>query len=169
MQTKSQFIGLTGQYYVCYCLAARGFHASLTIGNSPNVDVLVASNSGDKTLSVQVKTSRNAYRRTRYKNSDVHEWDVGRSAIGRSSKNLWYAFVDLQENLTKAYSPIVYLVPSSWVASFVKEEHSRKMFLLKSSASELCKEKWDNIQKYFNEDADIIDWLTNVPLEALWT
>ncbi len=49
--------GTAGVYYVAYQLAARGFHAAVTYGNAPMVDILVALLDGAATLSLQVKTS----------------------------------------------------------------------------------------------------------------
>jgi hypothetical protein len=46
--TKHIFTGTAGVYYVMYKLAARGFHASCTMGNSPSLDILVSSEDGEK-------------------------------------------------------------------------------------------------------------------------
>ncbi len=162
----TQFIGLSGEYYVSYCLVVRGFHASMTIGNAPNVDILVASSDGNSMLSLQVKTSRFAHRRNRY-GYEVYELDVGGSAIGRVGKNIWYAFVDLQMK-PEGCEPQVFLVPSKWVNDFVRPYHSRKMYLLKSEAARLCREQWTRISAFFNGDQDAIKWATTVPESAKW-
>ena len=165
-QGAAQFVGLAGEYYVSSCMAVRGYHASITIGNAPNVDVLVASGDGKNLISVQVKTSRWAHRNKRY-GFEVHEWDVGASSIGRSGENSWYAFVDLRQN-DSGWDPQVFLVPSLWVSDFVKPDHSRKMYLLKSAVSALCLERWDLIGKYFDRDKEAIAWATTIPEEAKW-
>lgn len=165
-QGWAQFIGNAGQYYVAYALSARGYHAAITKGNAPNVDILVSSADGGKLISLQVKTSRNAHRAKRY-GHEVYEWDVGSSAIGRSGVNIWYAFVDLRESETD-YLPQVFLVPSLWVSEFVKPDHSRKMYLLKAPAAELCRGKWDFIGKYFAGDPDVLQWATTHPDSAKW-
>jgi hypothetical protein len=125
LQGRSQFVGSAGQYYLAYSLTIRGFHAAITLGNVPNVDIVVAKPDGSRLLSVQVKTSRNAYRANRY-GYKMREWDVGSSAVGRSAEGLWYAFLDLQEVLGKQWTPLVYFVPSSWVSAMVKHDWSRK-------------------------------------------
>lgn len=45
----------TGQYYIAYELSKRGYVASLTIGNAPEIDILARSPKGTP-FSVEVKT-----------------------------------------------------------------------------------------------------------------
>jgi len=156
---KSQFVGTAGQYYVSYGLAVREIHASLTIGNAPSVDILVASVEGQKSLSIQVKTSRNAYRPCRY-GREGYEWDVGASGINKCHENLWYAFVDLMER-GDGWQPEVFFVPSYWVGQFVKEDFSRKMFFLPTTANDISREKWDYVSRYLDGDPEIISWATS--------
>ena len=63
---KSQFVGTAGQFFVSYGLSVREINAAITLGNAPSVDLMASSADGKKTISIQVKTSRNAYRRNRY-------------------------------------------------------------------------------------------------------
>ena len=163
---RSQFVGTAGEYYVAYCLAVRNYHASITMGNAPNIDILVSSADGIKQNALQVKTSRNAFRNKRYWHQ-IWEWDVGVSAINRKCENLWYAFVNLQETEDR-WSPEVFIVPSLWVSSYVKPEHSRKMYFLMGTAKELTHERWDLIEKYLNKKKEAVDWATTNPHEARW-
>lgn len=158
---KSQFIGTAGQYYVSYGLAVREIHASLTVGNAPSVDILVASPSGERSLSLQVKTSRNAYRSNRY-GREGSEWDVGGSAIDKCHENLWYAFVDLHE-FSDGWAPEVYFVPSYWVGKFVKQSFSRKMYFLPSTAYDISREKWGYVKSYLTGVPEISQWATSWP------
>lgn len=162
---KSQFIGSAGQYYVSYCLAVRQIHASITVGNAPSVDVLAASADGQRSLSIQVKTSRNAYRGNRY-GSEGHEWDAGASVIGKRFENLWYAFVDLREDGNQ-WNPEVFFVPSFWVGDFVKEDFSRRLYFLPSTANDITLEKWDYVKGYLNMDPNITTWATTWPEDKL--
>ena len=84
---KSQFTGTAGQFYVAYGLSIREINAAITLGNAPSVDLMASSSDGKRTLSIQVKTSRNAYRRNRY-GHEGYEWDVSKSVINVSSKFL---------------------------------------------------------------------------------
>ncbi|EJB8455114.1 hypothetical protein MW332_004971 [Vibrio parahaemolyticus] len=148
---KSQFVGASGQFYVAHQLTKHFIHASITVGNAPSVDIIAAKEDGTKSISIQVKTSRDAYRRNRY-GSEGCEWDVGAGVIGKSSPNLWYAFVDLK--LGSGGEPDVYIVPSLWVADFVKPEWSRKMYFLPSSAWDLTQNKWGLISSCLDGCSD---------------
>jgi len=160
---QSQFIGTAGEYYVAYCLTTRRFHATITLGNAPDVDIMVASEGGSSLLSLQVKTRWSGCRCRWYKR-EVWQWDVGAGAVGRHSPNLWYAFVDLKESVDE--KPDVFLVPSLWVSHIVGADWSRKIFPLKIECEPLCKERWDWIQKFFDGDEDAKSWATTVPKEA---
>ena len=93
---QAQFIGAAGQHYVAYCLGVRYIHAGITLGNVPDVDLIVAKPDGSAALSLQVKTSRGAYCHNHF-GKEVCQWPVGEAAVNRCSDRLWYAFVDLQE------------------------------------------------------------------------
>jgi hypothetical protein len=113
---ESQIIGTGGTYYVMSQLAIRGYHASCTFGNAPFVDILVASHDGHKTISIQVKTARNA---RRWKGNLVNElqWTLGWKSAKHSTPNLFYAFIDLK-NLSDTEPPDVYIIPSTWVKDY---------------------------------------------------
>jgi hypothetical protein len=162
---RSQFIGTAGQFYLAYGLAVRDINASVTIGNAPSVDVLASSEDGRRSLSFQVKTSRNAYRKNRY-GKEGFEWDVGPSVIGKYRESFWYAFIDLQEQNHK-WNPRVFFVPSRWVAEFVKADWTRYMYFLPSTAQELTLERWDLVRSYLAGDKKGIKWANDWPKEIL--
>ncbi len=165
MRGRAQFIGAAGQHYVAYCLSVRGIHAAITLGNVPDVDLIIAKPDGSVALSIQVKTSSGAHRPKRY-GKELCEWDVGGAAVNRFSDHLWYAFVDLQESAPSSWNPRVFLVPSLWVGKFVKEDWSRKMYMLPTEAWPQCLERWDRINAFFNEETETLNWCRNIPLEA---
>jgi hypothetical protein len=140
---KSQFVGASGQYFVAYELSVRDIIANITIGNAPGIDILVTDDQGLKSVSIQVKTSRNAWRNNRYGHAGC-EWDVNASVIGRQSTNFWYAFVDLQEQENNV-NPRTFIVPSKWVAEFVLPGWSRNMYFLPQTAFDLVLNRWDHI------------------------
>ena len=162
---KSQFIGAAGQFYLAYGLAVREINASLTLGNAPSVDVLASSSDGCKSLSFQVKTSRNAYRRNRY-GREGYEWDVGASVIGKYRDSFWYVFIDLQED-NEGWSPLTFFVPSLWVANFVKSGWSRYMYFLPTTAKDLTYERWDLVKSFLAGEKIATDWANDWPEDKL--
>jgi hypothetical protein len=163
-KARAQFVGATGQYYVAYELSSRNIIANITIGNAPGVDILATDLAGLNSIAIQVKTSRNAWRNNRYGSAGC-EWDVNASAVGRQSVNLWYAFVDLQEN-QDGYAPRTFIVPSKWVAEFVLPGWSRNIFFLPQAAHSLTLNKWNLINGALeNDEATILfasEWSTSL-------
>ncbi len=118
-KTKRIFTGTAGVYYVMYQLAARGFHASGTMGNAPYLDILVSSEDGERSLALQVKTTEQALRhRGRKGERKPHhlEFPLGHKAARLNRPGVMFAFVDLAVWSTK--QPVVYLVPSPKVCAF---------------------------------------------------
>jgi len=109
-------IGTAGVYYVASELAAREFHAAVTYGNAPTVDILVGRLDGAATLSLQVKTSHWALRtrgRGAAKSPHHYEWDVGKKSATLHRPDLFFAFVDLKTGSDE--KPDVFIVPSKVV------------------------------------------------------
>lgn len=158
---KSQLIGSAGQFYVAYGLSARGINAAITLGNAPSVDLMASSSDGKRTISIQVKTSRNAYRRNRY-GHEGFEWNVDKSVIGKYHESFWYALVDLNET-NENYKPIIFFVPSVWVANFVKPDWSRFMYFLPKAVEDLTLERWDVLSGYLEGSSDAIKWANDWP------
>ena len=168
---RSQFVGAAGQFYLAYGLSIRNINASITIGNAPSVDVMASSDDGRRSLSIQVKTSRDAYRKKRHGHTG-YEWDVGKSVIGKYSESFWYALIHLHENEKNKWDPKVFFVPSKWVADFVKPTFSRKTYFLASKTDfqlvkDLTFDRWDLVKKYLNGDKEAIDWANNYPEDIL--
>lgn len=180
-RARNQFTGAAGEYYVAYELARKGLHAALTSGNSLSVDVIVALASGERSLALQVKTSRRAARRRKINEFIWKEWDVGRAksrveAVDQQSPSrLWYALVDLQlrkKECTEAEtpSPLIYLVPSAWIRTFVKPKHRRGIFCLPQSLWPLARENWTRVREIL-ELGDVASCRTSIPKDLLsyWT
>jgi hypothetical protein len=137
------------------------------LGNVPDVDLIVAKPDGSAALSLQVKTSRGAYRHKRY-GKELCEWHVGEAAVNRFSDSLWYAFVDLQESDVPSWNPRVFLVPSLWVGKFLKDDWELKLYMLPIEAWPQCLERWDRINAFFNDETETLKWCRNIPLEAAY-
>ena len=162
---KSQFIGATGQYYVAYGLSSRWLHATITLGNAMGVDILCANAEGTSSLSIQVKTANNAAKNS-YGETGFN-WDVGVSAAGKFSPNLWYAFVDLRGNTVEKV-PNVYFVPSRWVGMFIEKTWSRKLFYLKTAVASKVENNWDMVKKFLDGDKDIHEWANSLDPDFRW-
>ncbi|MCI5778860.1 MAG: hypothetical protein MR051_03440 [Lentisphaeria bacterium] len=163
---RSQFIGTAGQFYVAYRLSVYEINAAITLGNAPSVDLMASSADGRRTISIQVKTSRNAYRYNRY-GSEGYEWDVNKGVIGKYHESFWYAFVNLQEEKEKKCDPEVFFVPSRWVAEFVKPDWSRYMYFLPMTVKELTYERWDLFSAYLNGEQNAVEWANSWPQDLL--
>ena len=107
--------GAEGAYFVASRLALFGYHAALTHGNAPTVDILVGDIHGTAALSIQVKTTQNAGRtrgRGNAKKLHHYEWEVGPKSGSTKGDNLFFAFVDLRGG-KESVLPDVYIVKSS--------------------------------------------------------
>jgi hypothetical protein len=122
MSAKRIFTGTAGVYYVMYQLAARGFHASCTHGNAPNLDILVSSEDGERILAIQVKTTEWATRergRGEERKPAKLDFPLGHKGGKLNKPNVFFAFVDLNGN-SEGREVAVYLVPSKWLFDFCK-------------------------------------------------
>jgi hypothetical protein len=162
---KAQFVSAAGQFYLAYGLAVREISASLTLGNAPSVDVMASSADGRHSLSFQVKTSSNAYQRKRYGN-EGYEWAVGAGVIGNYRESFWYALIDLQAHEGR-WNPIVFFVPSRWVAEFVKPGWSMCRYFLPTTVKDLTVERWDLVQGFLAGDKIAIEWSNSWPKDKL--
>src|SRR4030042_2450161 len=155
-------IGTAGVYYVAYELASRGFHAAITYGNAPAVDLLVGVIDGAATLSLQVKTAERALRtrgRGQLKSADHYEWYVGVRAALLNRPDLFFAFVDLKKGSDK--KPDVYLVPSKVIYDNFKPyiEQRKSNFLRwhpKVAVMEEYRNRWDKLSDFLNAKVQTI-------------
>lgn len=118
---NNQFISTAGTYYVMYKLAMNQIHASCTFGNAPHVDILASSIDGSKSVAIQVKSSTCAIRwrgRGKIKKVDHLEWNLGYSAAKTSFENLFFIFVDLEDDYSGGTT--VYIAPSSFIFNYCK-------------------------------------------------
>ena len=109
---------------------------------------MVGDATGRAAVSIQVKTSRWAWRPFKRDPSKSHwEWDVGsRPLDSPPSDALFYAFVDLCcEGDLWAITPKVFVVPSQVVHSFLKPEWKRKMFWIFEGDKDKYQEAWKQI------------------------
>lgn len=102
--------GVAGEYFVAAELTARGYIATLTLRNTKGVDILCSNVDASKTVGIQVKTNRGTKR----------EWILKQKAEDYFADNLFYVFVNLNDN---QQTPDYFIVPSRSVARFVKKSN----------------------------------------------
>jgi len=149
--------GTAGVYFVASQLAAKGFHAAITFGNAPNVDILVGLPDGAATLSLQVKTSMHATRaRGKGENKEWHhyEWDLGTKSAGLNQPGLFFAFVSLK-GFDKEM-PDVFIVPSKFIhdkfAKYLEKRPSRPRWHPKIDDAEPFKNNWESLRGYLLQE-----------------
>ena len=109
--------GLAGEFYVLAQLTSRGFNASLTLGNTKGVDILVMNNNNDIGYKIEVKTSAKK-RGPRAKRP--LSWILSKKNETNYSDNLIYCFVQLFDPDTM---PKFFLVHSRVVSETITREH----------------------------------------------
>ena len=112
-------------------LALRGFDANMTLGNTKNVDILVSDPKTGRMFKIEVKTH--------YRNNPAHstlfghtlDWVMTQKNESVDYSNLFYVFVNIT-NDTVYFR--FFIVPSTVVARYVKEQHE---FWLKSRVNDV--------------------------------
>ena len=110
MKPSSQLAGVAGEYFVAAELSRRGSIASITMRNSPGIDILATDIRAKKAVTIQCKTSR----------SSTKGWILSDKAEGFTPKNHFYVFVRLGATDD---SPKYHIVPAKVVAKYVSSRH----------------------------------------------
>jgi len=117
---KSQ-IGLAGEFYTLAQLTHRGYVATLTLGNTKGVDILVTNQEINRLYKVEVKTTSKRLRHERlFGDSLFYIWAMSAKHEQVRDENLVYCFVALGDADQK---PEFFLVSSEDVADYVKKQH----------------------------------------------
>jgi len=116
MKIQGSFIGTAGVYHVMSELSLLGYHAAATHGNAPDFDILVCNSDGEKSVAIQVKSTRWAARK---KGTEL-DFPLGyKAAKYLNRETLFFAFVDFDViNPDHRKKPDIYLIPSSRVHQF---------------------------------------------------
>jgi hypothetical protein len=87
---SNNLVGTAGEYFVCAELCRRGYLALLTPKNNPLFDVIVSTQDGSKTVSIQVKTRSI---------QNKQGWKLGKDiTFKRGNSGLFVALVNLEES-----------------------------------------------------------------------
>lgn len=88
---RSNNIGLAGEFYAMHKLFLEGYEATLTLGNTKGIDILVYNPKNEKQFKVEVKTSTTiANERLFGRNM---KWIMNKKHENVSDENLIYCFV----------------------------------------------------------------------------
>lgn len=109
---KTTLTGAAGEHYVMFQLLRQGYIAGLAPQGAPNADIIVSNVKGDKSVSIQVKTSL-------MKGADKG-WHMKAKHELIKGKNLFYCMLAMPEDDTK---PCTYVIPANIVADVLSGAH----------------------------------------------
>lgn len=112
-QSKHSFniIGAAGEYYVAAELSRRGIIATITLKNTPNIDIVATSHDGKRSINIQVKTKQNQ-----------QGWILtNKMEVKSGRRNFFVVLVDLygQEG------PDYFIIPKDRLATLFSREHKK--------------------------------------------
>ncbi len=117
-------VSLAGEFAVLSQLALRGYDANMTLGNTKNVDILVSNPVNGRMYKLEVKTNyksgRNEGGSSKLFGKYVSSWLMGEKHETITDADLFYCFVNIGKS-TNIFK--FYIVPSTVVANYVKEQH----------------------------------------------
>jgi len=104
--------GVAGEYFVAAELSRRGWIATMTLKNTPNIDVIATTIDGLRTLNIQVKTRSIGNRQGWILNKGIE------TLVPKD--NFYIAFVDL---IGKDEKPDYYIIPKNLFAKWITKRH----------------------------------------------
>ena len=109
--------GISAEYFVAAELSRRGLYASITLKNTPGIDILAADESGSRVFFIQVKSKKQMGK------GGTKAWLLSKGDESIIGKDFFYVFVNL--NNKKFSPPDIYIVPSKVVSSRIRENHRK--------------------------------------------
>jgi hypothetical protein len=113
-RTTYNITGVSGEYFVAAELSRRGWIATLTLKNTPNIDAIATTPNGKRTINIQVKTRSIGNRQGWILNKGIETIVPG--------NNFYIAFVDLKG---KDEKPDYFLIPKNIFAKWIAERHQK--------------------------------------------
>ncbi|MDN3706553.1 hypothetical protein QW060_26245 [Myroides ceti] len=142
---SKQLSGIAGEYFVAAEISRRGYLAAITLRNSDGIDILVSNPNGDKSISIQVKTTQNK-----------RKWVLTQKVENETSDKKFFIFVNIP--LDKNLAPEYLIIKSTDLASKIYSGHRS---WLNSPGKKGQKRNNTNIRQfdpqYFNKD-ELLDW-----------
>lgn len=112
-------IALAGEFLVLSRLSLKDCVATLTLGHTKGVDILLTNPKTGKLFKLEVKTTTNGNTKTKHYGTNI-EWQMDIKHETIIDKNLFYCFVQLEKGMPD--NPRFFIVPSETVAKAVKED-----------------------------------------------
>ena len=117
-------VALAGEFAVLSQLAIHDFNASLTLGHTKGVDILVSNPNSKKMLRLEVKTSYSP-RKKPEKNSKLFgryhaQWMMHKASEKQRDSDLFYCFVRYKVNENNFE---FFVVPNKIVARYLRAQH----------------------------------------------
>lgn len=113
-------VSLAGEFAVLSQLTLRGYDANMTLGHTKGVDILVSDPNSNRMFKVEVKTSFASKPSHSKMFGHTLAWMMTDKHEGISDSNLFYCFVNIEEQ-TNIFR--FFIVPNALVAQYVKEQH----------------------------------------------
>lgn len=111
MPYSKNIIGAAGEYFVAAELSRHGVVATITLKNTPNIDIIASTVDGNKSVNIQVKTKMNPFG---WRLTEKMEKKIKRS-------NFFIIFVDL----SKSKKVDFYVMPKNIFAEAITKDHKK--------------------------------------------
>ncbi len=122
---NSNYSSLAGEFAVLSQLALKGIDASLTLGNTKEVDILISNPKTNESKRLEVKTktqhTKQGYITRGHVGRNFCEWQMGTKHEKLDHENLFYCFVLM--NPHEEMKSYFFVVPSKIVASYVRRDY----------------------------------------------
>src|SRR4051812_9199601 len=112
--TDSQTAAIAAEHFVAHKIAMLGLMPAVLRERVAGIDLLVASEKGERTIGVQVRAAFNAMHETHEADGSggfLLRFPLGQRAIAGSAQAAIFCFVDLRQQ-TATSVPDVYVVPA---------------------------------------------------------
>lgn len=119
MAEKGNRINLAGEFYAMHRFFLEGYEATLTLGNTKSVDILLLNPRNGKQFKVEVKTSTTTMNEKLF--GKTLSWIMNKKHEEIKDNSLNYCFVYMPKD--KNIKSRIFIVPSKDVAEYVVWQH----------------------------------------------
>ena len=152
MEDKSKSVSkvntsLAGEYLVLSKLTLKGYIATLTLGNTKQVDILATNAKSLNSYWIEVKTSVNRPANEKLFGENFY-WIMHKKHEEINDPKLFYCFV----NLFDENKPHFFIVPSKDVATYCRDQHTKWE---KSIHKKQIKSRDENTMRKFRIDSTV--------------